>query len=361
MIDLSIVIPSFAGGGAERVMIRVANEMTERNLSVDLVVATSIGPLRKLVDPSVNVIDLDASRQLGAIVPLSRYFSERKPSSVLSAMPATNCIVALSLRLSQHSARHVMSERNLPAMQNHVGKVNRVLIPILTKWFYPRADLITTVSDEVRSNLLASHPKIDPSKIISVYNPAPDIDKQSLRPDHPWFDVSENIPVFTAIGRLNRQKDYPTLIKAFARVVRTTPARLVILGDGSLKAELEILAKDLHVFDQIDMTGFVNNPQSFLRYSHTYVMSSVFEGMPNSLIEALALNKRIVCTRCPGGPIEVLEDGKLGHMVPVGDIDCFASAMLESLQAPSPTNADMQRFSKKTIFDTWQAGLKVPG
>lgn len=358
---LSIFIPSFASGGAERVMVRLASEMHRRGHDVEVVVAQDAGEQRYMLDEGVSVYALGTGRLMKSIRPLARYLKARRPDVLLSAMVATNCVAALARRLSGVDCRLIMSERNQPSLERFDGRANRYLIPLLRRWTYPWADGITTVSKEVRADLLNLVP-LDPDRVTAIYNPAPDAPERPAEPPHRWMGRDE--PVFLAIGRLDEQKDYPTLLRAFAMVRQKQAAKLVILGEGPLGPELEALAWDLGIFDDVDFHGFSPKAREFMYWADAFVMSSVREGMPNVLVEALCMGQKIVCTRCPGGPREMLGDGAFGRMVAMGDAADLAGAMASVLTDPEPDVASRQleRFDPERIYGSYEsvlAGLSV--
>ena len=153
-------------------------------------------------------------------------------------------------------------------------------------------------------------------------------------PDHPWFAPGQP-PVILGVGRLTPQKDFPTLVRAFSQVRRLRAARLVILGEGEGRAELEALADELGVKEDLALPGFQNNALSYMAHSAVFVLSSAWEGLPTVLIEALAAGTRVVSTDCPSGPREILQDGRFGALVPVGDASALARAILETLERPA--------------------------
>jgi glycosyltransferase involved in cell wall biosynthesis len=144
------------------------------------------------------------------------------------------------------------------------------------------------------------------------------------------------------VGRLTRQKDFPTLIRAFAAVRKVRDCRLVILGEGKDRPALEALAKEMGVGGDVDLPGFVENPYAHMSRASLFVLSSAWEGSPNVLTEALALGLPAVATDCPSGPREILEDGRYGPLVPVGDADALAGAILKTLTHP-PESAELKR------------------
>jgi glycosyltransferase involved in cell wall biosynthesis len=204
------------------------------------------------------------------------------------------------------------------------------------RWTYPRADGVVAVSAGVADDL-AQAIDLPRARIAVVYNPVvtPAVLEQSLAElRDPWFAAGEP-PVILGVGRLTVPKDFPTLIRAFARLRRTRPARLLILGEGELRAELEALAGELGLTDEVRLPGFADNPFAYMRRSDLFVLSSTWEGFGNVLVEAMACGTPVVSTDCPSGPAEILEHGKWGRLVPVSDVEALADAMLATLDAPT--------------------------
>jgi glycosyltransferase involved in cell wall biosynthesis len=357
-MNLIVFIPSLEGGGAERVMLRISGEMVSRGHSVRLVVASKAGALISEIPDGVELVDLGAGRLLSAILPLARELTKRPCDTILSAMTATNCVAALARMASKENPRLVMSERAFPSQVGLKGKLNQFLVPKLRSKLYPEADLITTVSNEVKEDL---HRLVDVSddRILSIYNPVPQPSLISGNSPHDWVSPTRDRPVFISVGRLNSQKDQATMIRAFAKVRNSKPARLVILGEGEKREYLEALVHSLGIEGDVLMPGFSSNVQDWLRGSDVFVMSSVMEGMPNALVEALSLELRAVCTACVGGPREVLGFGRYGRLVPEGDVDCLAVAMEQSLGDPRPSKEDLylERFDPDVIFAQYEKAL----
>ncbi|WP_251963228.1 glycosyltransferase, partial [Salinibacter ruber] len=152
-----------------------------------------------------------------------------------------------------------------------------------------------------------------------IYNPVVgpktfELAEQSV--DHSWF-ADERPPVVLGTGRLVEEKGFSTLLRAFAEVVRARRARLVILGEGKERPVLEQQAERLGVSDHVWMPGFVSNPMKYMADAEAFVLSSKSEGLGNVLVEAMACGTPVVSTDCPGGPSEVLQEGKHGRLVPV--------------------------------------------
>ena len=182
-------------------------------------------------------------------------------------------------------------------------------------------------------------------KIATIYNPVvtPDLHaKAAEQPDHPWFR-DDGARVLLAVGRLEKQKDYPTLIRAFARLAARRPCRLVIIGEGSQRTEVEGLVKKLDLTNQVSLPGWVENPFAFMSRASLFVLSSIYEGLPTVLVEALACGCPCVSTDCPSGPAEILLNGEIGPLVPVGDSAALAEAMERVFDAPPDRRLLQQR------------------
>jgi glycosyltransferase involved in cell wall biosynthesis len=203
---------------------------------------------------------------------------------------------------------------------------------------YPFADAVVAVSSELADDLsaVAGLPR---GLIRTVYNPVvgPELPALAAEPaGHPWLRPG-GPPVVLGAGRLVEQKDFPTLLRAFALVRRERPARLVILGEGPAGARegLAALAAGLGVAADLDLPGFVANPYAYMARAAAFALSSLHEGLPGVLIQALACGCPVVSTDCPSGPREILDGGRYGRLVPVGDHEALARAILACLDDPS--------------------------
>lgn len=337
MSKIAIFLPSLNGGGAERVMVTLANAIAARGYAVDLVLASAQGPYLKDVSPTVRVVDLKAGRVIRSLLPLVRYLRESQPIAMLSAMGHGNVVALLARKLARSSTRMVVSERGTVSGEYEIAtglsaKLTFGLMPFL----YSGADAICTVSKEAAADL-ASFVKLPPSKITTIYNPfdLELIKRRAAEPvDHPWFQLGQP-PVILAVGRLNEAKDFPVLIRAFACLRESHEARLMILGEGELRSALEAQVTECGLGqDVIQLPGFAANPYSYLARCSLQVLSSRREGLPGVLIEAMACGAPVVSTNCRSGPKEILEGGRWGRLVPVGDVQALAQAMAAVLDTP---------------------------
>jgi glycosyltransferase involved in cell wall biosynthesis len=368
---LAIFMQSLAGGGVARVMLHLAKAFADQGHKVDLVLCKLEGPYANRIPPGVNVIELkptkvglsrlrvflanpEAIRSLClpillALKPpkairylhsLALYLRREQPDALLSAKTPCNLVAIWAKRLAKVETRIVVSERtNLSMMIRQSPKWRwRFIVPLL-QHIYPQANLITAVSNGVAGDL-SSCTGFSRERITTIYNPmlTDHIKAQSILPvSHPWVDT-EKIPLILGVGRLAPSKDFPTLLKAFAHIHRTHPARLLILGEGRKRAQLEILASELGIAENVSFPGFESNPYAFMARASVFVLSSAWEGLPNALIEALACGCPVVSTNCPSGPQEILDNGAFGPLVPVGDDKALAEAIIQTLE--SPPNAD---------------------
>jgi glycosyltransferase involved in cell wall biosynthesis len=340
---IAFFIPNLAGGGAERVAVNLLQGMVKRDVPLDLILASAEGPYLKQVPEQVRLINLGVGRVMKAVLPLARYLKENKPIALLSHMNHTNVSAILARELAGTKTRLVLVEHNTLSLDK--SKLFRSkLVPPFMKLLYPRADVIVGVSQGVAEDL-EHQMGFEPGKIRVVYNPVVDnelLAKSKAPLEHSWFQQG-NPPVFLAVGRLTEQKDFLTLIKAFALLRKQRLARLIILGEGECRSELEAMIKTLEISEDVSLPGFVQNPYAYMSHASAFVLSSRHEGLPTVLIEAMACGCPVVATDCPSGPKEILESGKYGSLVAIGNSVTLADAMVQALEAPVSRDVLVER------------------
>lgn len=364
---LTIFLPTLNGGGAERVMVTLANAIAARGFAVDLVLAMAQGPYLTEISPAVRVIDLKVGRVIKALFPLTSYLQRERPVAMLSAMGHANVVALLARKLSRVPTRVAVSERGLISGEHALAcgvatHLNYWLIPLL----YPGADGICAVSQTAAQDL-ATFARLPLQRVQHIYNPfdLARISQLAAEPlDHPWFSPGQP-PVLLAIGRMNEAKDFPALIHAFAQLRQRRAARLVILGEGELRPELEALLVQLGLgSDTVQLPGFVVNPFAWLARCSMFVLSSRREGLPGALIEAMACGAPVVSTNCVSGPDEILQGGRWGRLVPVGDVDALAQAMAATLDTPPAERPDVRQraadFEQERAVDAYLRILGLP-
>jgi glycosyltransferase involved in cell wall biosynthesis len=231
---------------------------------------------------------------------------------------------------------------------------------MLVRWSYPRADAVVAVSDGVADDL-ARRLRVPRSRIHVVPNPivTPDLADLARRRVDPTSFAAGAVPVILGVGRLTMQKRFDLLIEAFARVRRRHDARLMILGEGEDRPQLEALIRQLGLEQQVALPGFVANPFAYMARARVFVLSSAWEGLPGVLIQALACGTAVVATDCDSGPREILQGGRLGRLVPVGDVAALADAISSTLdEPPVRSTADRcLRYSESTALDAYRRVL----
>ncbi len=365
-------------GGVERVAFNLAKELAEQGHRVDLVLCVGADADLDKVPTTVNVVALESAPswrgrilvlkadptdlvplllpvaippRLNKMIPylpaLVHYLRREKPTSLLSFKPYPNLTALWAKRLANVSTRFVISEHVHPSGGQRGRKWRRRFVRPVIRRVYTWADAIVSVSNGVTDDLTASA-GIPRERITTIYNPVviPDVHTKARAPlDHPWFRPDAP-PVVLGVGRLHRQKDFPTLLRAFARVRAQRQARLVILGEGKLRAELAVLASTLGITADMALPGFVENPYAYMARAAVFALSSSYEGLPSVVIEALACGCPVVSTDCPSGPVEILEGGRYGRLVPVGDDGALAHAICATLDAPPPA----ERLRDRAMF-----------
>lgn len=264
------------------------------------------------------------ARQARAV---ASYVAREKPDCVLPSLPRPKIATLLGCSLLGDSPPVVPTVRNIIQYSDRQRRQ--------AGYLFSRAAHFICVSHGVSESLAAST-GVPWDRITTIYNPVVTRHLRagmSQRPDHPWL-LDGGAPVILAAGRLTPQKDYPTLLKAFARLAARRPCRLIILGEGECRDEIERLINELELTDSVSLPGWVENPFAFMSRASLFVLSSMHEGLPGVLIQALACGCPCVSTDCPAGPAEVLRDGEFGPLVPVGDEVALADAMARVLDEP---------------------------
>ena len=336
---ISIYIDCLQGYGADKVLVKLANGLVNQGISVDLIVAKKIVNPNLKIDNSVNVIQLNSSRfnPVKNVVCLLKYIIKSKPECLLSSIHFNNVVLASASFLSNSQAKLILRQANVLEEQfkGYPSLVSFVLYHLL-KLAYKKADLLIAPSQAVAFDM-KKYLGAKKNKIKVIYNPTVTLDifeKAKIEPNHHWF--GKNHQIILAVGRLKPQKDFATLLKAFAKVKQNLDsAKLIILGEGFLRQELENLAIQLKIDKDVDLAGFKKNPYPFIANADLFVSSSIYEGLPNVLIEAFALNQKIIATNSNGGSAEILQNGLYGELVPVGNPDLMAEAIERNLTGAS--------------------------
>ena len=354
--SVAMFIYGLSGGGAQRRCLTLASGFADRGLNVDLVVVNPEGPLAAEFPDTVRLVTLDGTagtvltrmqrrvnvrglQTLMSTWSLARYLRRVRPRVLLSAASHVNLVSVWARRFAGVPVPLVLRASNHPSGNPELWPRGGDTIRRTLRWMagrvYPWADGVIAVSQGVADEV-ARLTGLPPAAITTIYNPVvtPDLVRKAAELiDHPWFGPGEP-PVLLGAGTLKIQKDFSTLIRAFARVRAQRPARLIILGEGSQRQRLQSLIHSLGLDGDVDMPGFEANPYAWMARADLFVLSSAWEGLPGALIEALACGCPVVSTDCPSGPAEILQGGVYGPLVPVGDDQLMADAIMSVLDQP---------------------------
>lgn len=368
-LRIALAIPHLGGGGAERSVLRLARGLIEREYRVDILVFKKTNALEDEIPPQARQFILKPGRAndfrdrahlarrfgfrilrflrrdlLGDARSVAAYIDEERPDCILPSLPRAKSAALLALCFTKLNPVTIPTVHSvLMNRKRRFRKLYSILFPV--------ADRVVAVSDGVADNLSL---KLEfPRKRISrIYNPADIAEIELLAravPDHPWTS-DDGPPIILSAGRLARVKDFPTLLKAFRQVSRNRRVRLIILGEGRWRKRLENMVRKMDMEKKVSLPGWVPNPYAFMSRASVFVLSSKFEGLGNVLIEAMACGCPCVSTDCPAGPAEILDNGRFGPLVTVGDDSALAAAMERVLDSPPDKDALLAR-AQEFSFD----------
>ena len=338
---IAVFFATSGRSGVDRLLINLLPELVRQGYAVDLLHVRGHGPDPDALTPDVRVVDLGASHALSALPGLVRYLRRERPDTLFSGKDRINRVAFLARRLAGVPLRQVFRYGTTPSVALPRRRwPERVLQARSLPRLYRRADRVLTPSEGVRADLVACYgvPGDRVRALPSPVLPESLLTTEQSRPDHPWFDAGEP-PVVLGVGELSRRKDFATLVRAFARLRSEREARLVLVGQGGEHGHLAALARELGVAEDMDLVGFQANPYPFMAHASVLALSSRWEGLGFVLVEAMALGTPVVATDCPSGPRELLDEGRIGPLVPVGDSTALADALAGVLEAPPDMQA----------------------
>ena len=338
---IALFMKSLPAGGGVACLLTVAKGLVARGFCVDVLVLHASRSGLHLVPEGVRLTNFQRQDAIAALPQLLHYLKRERPDVLLANNPYPGVAALIAKGLFMPSLSLVYRHGNTFSQEAPT------LDSRLLRYFLPFSDAIITISSGATDDFKRSFPNVSP---LVRYVPnavvTPDIAEQAASPvDHPWFNDPAR-PVVLSVARLAPQKDHATLLRAFAEVVRSRPARLVILGEGSERTKLTRLTRELGISPSVQFPGDIRPAFPYMAKARVFVLSSAWEGLSMALLEAMACGTPVVSTDCPYGPGEILEGGKWGRLVPPGDWRSLASAILETLDAPVASDLLIARASR---------------
>ncbi|AEH36949.1 glycosyltransferase [Halopiger xanaduensis] len=326
---VTLFIGDLSIGGAERVTVNLANQLSENGHQVEVLVISQQGKLINELSPDVRLSVLPVNRMLWSIIPLAKHLRQSQSDVIIPMMAGPNILTILSRKISLTSPQVIVTE--------HINRTNNYhneLHDIFPKYLYKYADNVVGVSEGVTEHI-KDWAKIDPDKVTTIYNPVVNEGITKISPQTP-SEFKRNSKTILGVGRHTPQKDFKTLIRSFAILSKeySEDVQLIILGKGECTSEYKSLAGRLNIREDVYFPGFVDDPFQYMSNADVFCLSSRLEGLANVLIEAMACGTPVVSTDCPSGPAEVLKNGKYGKLVPIEDPEAMKSALITTLENP---------------------------
>jgi len=353
------LLPSLGGGGAERTVIQLANSFAEQGLNIHLGVCDLHGNKAKLlpeVSPKIELINFNCGRVMNSITPLKIKMKAEQYDCIVATQTHTNIVAGIAKKLAGVQTRLIFREVSTPSKNMKLKGISKFVLKTLVNWTYPIAQQVVCVSKGVEADFREYY-RYTSNNLSTIYNPVLDdtyFEKLKAPVTHKFFN--ETNKVILAVGRLTEAKNFGFLIRSFHALYQQHPeTRLIILGEGELRGELEQLVHDLSLSDVVDLPGFDPNPYAYFKYAELFVLSSNWEGLPGVLIQALASKIKVVSTNCPSGPKEILADAKFGLLVECNDQAGMTAAMQQAIFGEYVTYDDTElaahclQFHKHTV------------
>jgi len=358
---VAILAPLKEWGGIEGKLVTLGREFLRRGVVPELVrIRGGAVPYPERMPEGFRVTELRTRSKWDGVPRVAAYLRRSRPDAVLTVKDHSAQVAILARALARVRVPVYIKATNTLSVV-----ARRPLQRLMIRWLYPRADRIIAISEGVADDLCQRF-GVPRERVAVIYNPAVTEDfpeRVRAGADHPWLDGG-GIPVIVGAGRLTRQKDFATLIEAFARLRASRPARLIVFGEGPERAALEARAAELGVAKDVDLPGRVADLLPSVARADVFALSSRYEGLGNVLIEALAAGTPAVSTDCPHGPGEILDHGRYGRLVPVGDAAALAGALAATLDSPPAAEllaGAVDRFRAGPVAEQYLAVMGLAG
>jgi len=360
---IAILTATSGHSGVDRVVRNLAPAIARAGIHVDVLRVRNHGPVLEPEPPRLRVVDLPAAHAYSALPALVRYLRSTRPDALLSDKDRVNRVALVGARLARISLRTVVrTGTTMSCDLPNRGRVDRWITRASMRYLYRLASAIIVPSEAAADDLAATI-GIDRARVTAVPSPVitPTLAAQAAAPLRRELMPSGHGPLIVGVGELSGRKDYATLVRAFARLEPSRDARLLILGEGRRREQLESLARELGVAERVRLPGFVSNPYPVMAAADVFAHASRFEGSPVAVMEAVGLGLPVVCTDCPSGPREILAGGRYGRLVPVGDDAAMADAIAAQLDAPPDPTVIREAAERYTVTASRDAYLRVLG
>ena len=334
---VSFAVPWMGGGGIERVRLALISGFLDRGYDVDLVLTEEAGNFIHLVPEQVHVELFECTRVRQTIPRLRDYMRRRKPDAMIVALWPLTVASVIARMFLQQKPRLILSDHNHLTTQYSANRKAWAMLRTSLRLFYPKADALVGVSSGVARNV-SEISGLNIDRVATIYNPT----SAPQRTDWPKDQTNamwqgHQGPRIISAGRFKSQKNHSLLLRAFAKIQRQTGAKLMMLGEGELENKLRAEIAELGITEHVVMPGFVVDPSPYYASADVFALSSDYEGFGNVLVEAMYFGLKIVSTDCRSGPSEILENGRYGSLVPIGDSQAFAAALIRAIKEPAET------------------------
>lgn len=336
-MTIAILLPDLRGGGAERVSVDLARALSGYGHRVEFVLMRAEGEFLAEARRDFTVVGLGVHRTAQVPRALARYLRERQPDALIASLWPLTCAAIVGRLLARYRRSVLLVDHNaLSSQYASWGVLHGLVLRASMIATYRCADAVAGVSEGVARDI-ATLSRMPASRVAVLHNPIPrraePAAEDRQRVDALWGGAAGARVL--SVGSFKNQKNHALLLNSFAALARgNSDARLMLLGQGENEPNLRMLAAELGIADRVLFPGFHADPSPFYATADLFVLSSNHEGLPTVLIEALSFGLPVVSTDCPSGPAEILDNGRFGTLVPVGDAPALARAMGAALRAP---------------------------